>query len=156
MKEKHDRIWNQAYIFNKRNFLLYSQNVLKYRTRKWCSFPKYSWKLHFCKFILKFILVVRSKFSQFHIFLNFQHNGLIIFTFRQLIFDISAFDDKHQHVLLPTSLITGTTHIFVDKIRDHVLTYTKRIPNNADSCESTTIRPTMIDFISKIKKTTSR
>lgn len=72
---------------------------------------------------------------------------------RPWIFDIKSFDDKHQHVLLPTSLITGTTHVIVDKIRDHVLTYTKRpetILNEKDDC--TTIRPTIIDFISKIKK----
>lgn len=47
--------------------------------------------------------------------------------------------------------MTGTTHVLVEKIRDHVLTYTKR-PESILNDDCTTIRPTIIDFISKIKK----
>lgn len=74
---------------------------------------------------------------------------LYFIVIRQWIFDVKAFDNKHQHVLLPTSFLTGTTHVVVSKIRDHVLTYTKK-PNSFD-LETTTVRPTIID-ISKIKK----
>lgn len=68
-----------------------------------------------------------------------------------MIFDTQAFDDKHQHVLLPTSLITGTVGIFAEKMRDHVLTFTKSPPPNVIG-ETTAVRPTLIDFIAKIKK----
>lgn len=74
---------------------------------------------------------------------------IIFFYFlRQWIFDPDAFDINHQHNLFPSSLITGTSSILVEKMRDHVLTYTK----NPGYIESTSKRPTIIYFISKIKK----
>lgn len=86
-----------------------------------------------------------------HISCSVQSNG---FFFSSLFFDIEAFDDRHQHILFPTSHLTGLTHVVVGRIRDHVLTYTKKPIQNDEIDESatTTFRPTMLDFLSKIKK----
>lgn len=51
---------------------------------------------------------------------------------------------------MPTSLLTGITGVFVGKMHEHVLKYTKR--PDFDDDRTTTPRPKIIDFISKIKK----
>ncbi|XP_031632387.1 uncharacterized protein LOC116346456 isoform X2 [Contarinia nasturtii] len=61
---------------------------------------------------------------------------------KQWVFDTKAFDDKHQHILMPTSLLTG---VLIGKMHEHV---SKKVKINI----TTTVRPTIIDFISKIKK----
>lgn len=88
--------------------------------------------------------------------------------------DIDGFDDKHQHVLVPTSLITGTIGLVAEKARDHVLSKKKdamvgatAAVINTDSATdattsaiespneyptpSTSKRPTIIDFMAKFK-----
>lgn len=81
--------------------------------------------------------------------------------------DIAEFDDKNQHVLMPTSLITGVIGLVAEKARDHVLSKKKdamvgaaaAVPaietdseTDSESPNATTSkRPTIIDFMSKFK-----
>lgn len=80
--------------------------------------------------------------------------------------DIDGFDDKHQHVLMPTSLITGVIGHVAEKTRDHVLSKKKDALVGAAAPTPATIasetdsespnatkskRPTMIDFMAKFK-----
>lgn len=72
---------------------------------------------------------------------------------------MDGFDDKHQHVLSPTSLITGVIGHVAEKARDHVLSKQKEAMVGAAASETdpespnatTSKRPTMIDFMAKFK-----
>lgn len=82
--------------------------------------------------------------------------------------DIAEFDDKNQHVLMPTSLISGTIGLVAEKTRDHVLSKKKDTIVGAAAASTTTSetdcetdaespnttsskRPTIIDFMDKFK-----
>lgn len=72
----------------------------------------------------------------------------MLFPIRQWLFDTEAFDDKHQHVLMPSSLFTGIAHTIVKHAHEHSLKYTKKPEND----QTTTVGPKITDFIAKIKK----
>lgn len=85
------------------------------------------------------------------------------FCCRSFVFDMRSFDDKHQHVWSPASLVTGLTGHVAEKLHSHVQTYRK--PAKAATDESsetndseatvgmsvTSKRPTLIDFMGKFK-----
>lgn len=71
-------------------------------------------------------------------------------------FETKAFDDRHKHVLSPTSPPTSTTGVVLGKIHEHVMTYMKE-PHSIDDepatfNKTTTAQPTIMDFIAKMKK----
>lgn len=86
------------------------------------------------------------------IYFHFSSIFPFIIFHRQWFFDVNAFDDKHQHILSPVSLLTGTVHVAVNRTHEHVLTRTKKPFTINDLLQTTTVRPTIIDFLSKIKK----
>lgn len=95
---------------------------------------------------------------------------IVIYIFRAFFVDVAAFDDKHQHVLMPTSLVTGAIHLVAEKTRDHIqqsrnkdamvgaTIATTTAPPEVDfetptkyPITTTSPRPTIIDFMAKFK-----
>lgn len=89
---------------------------------------------------------------------------MIFDVFRSFLIDIEGFDDKHQHVLMPTSLITGVIGHVAEKALDHLESRKKEAmvgaaapiaaASEADSESpnaTTSKRPTIIDFMAKFK-----
>lgn len=105
---------------------------------------------------------------------NISTNGFFLFfflDFRRLLFDIASFDDKHQHPISPASLLTGAAHLVVGHLHEHVTNIHEQKKASqkpaatgermlgstfggwSKTTTTTTVRPTIIDFLSKLKKT---
>lgn len=83
--------------------------------------------------------------------------------FRSFIIDADAFHPKHQHDLVPTSLVTGVIHLAAEKTRDHVQSRIKKVKVATKSDSESQLeypyapqpssrRPTLLDLSTKIKR----
>lgn len=81
----------------------------------------------------------------------------MFFFFRHTIFDPTGFDDKHQHVLMPTSLLTGTAGKFLSHLHDHHREIARaKKAEKGHKIETTSKRTTVIDVLDKFKSKPKR